>query len=242
MSIRSRYFVVVPLVALAFLAGCASSPETDVAQPGDPSAETSGSPDSNVAKDERVMLLLSMDDMPSAGWVASNVVGSDKPAAPDPDEQPLGACAVDFSGIIPADATADAITAEFARVEGKQQLETALVRSDKATDLVDDIEAALAECTGPFSATVDGTKTVVNLYEFNMLSVGSVEIERDDAVCRDFDLTSSGVSVFGSFCFVADDDLLLSVTAFGGTTIVSKVLAPEFIDIVNAATTKAFAS
>jgi len=237
-----RFSVLVPVIAAVLLAGCASSPVSPGTPNADVEVETSPVPVSTLPREELVPLVLGIDDIPTGGWTLANVPGDEPTSPPESSAgaEPRGACLLDFTGFIPAEVSSQEVTARFVRSSVKQQIEVGVVGISGAEDVVHEIDAALDDCDGAQSTTTDGERAVANIYEFDMLSEAGVPVEHTDAVCRDFDLSIGSNSTFGSFCFVAEGDLLLSTTAFGSGTIISKVEPTEFAAVVNASAIKAF--
>ena len=228
--VSKRYSFVLIVLTVSLLSGC-SQAEDPVAAP-----DTAGAPSALATPeaDDLAGLALTVADLPSGGWTL-------KPATSDGTEtstdKTVGAvCGLDFTSVFPADMADDNGTV-FSREKLDQQFSTGVFRLEDAEEVIAGLAAELDSCTEPVIATTNGQESRAEIDE---LDGGGAAIEGDSGACRQMTMTFGYRVVSGSFCFIADGDLVVTTMTTGPST--STVQPDEFAQLTNAATQKAFAA
>ena len=228
-----RFGFILSALTLASLAGCSpaagpiAAPDTSEA-----ASEPSNPQDVDVAG-----LTLTVADLPTGGWALEPSTSDTESAETSTDKTAGETCGLDFTSLFPADTAEDDTGHTFSRADLNQRFITGVVFVKDAEQLTSDLSVELDSCTEPHTSTTNGNDTRVEIDE---LVGGDQAIEGDTKSCRQYAMTIGYTSMSGSFCFIADGDLITTTMTTGPS--MSTVQPDEFVQLTNAATQKAFAA
>lgn len=231
--VSKRYTFVLVALTLSLATGCSQGDET-IAVP-----DTSEAPPAATGPqaDELAALTLTVADLPTGGWSLKPSTSSDSEDAETSTDKTVGeVCGLDFTSVFPADMADDNGTV-FGREKLDQQFSTGVFWLEDGEKVITSLAADLALCAEPVIATTNGQESKAEIDE---LDGGGAAIEGSSAACRQMTMTFGYRSVGGSFCFIADGDLVVMTMTTGPST--STVQPDEFAQLTNAATQKAFAT
>ncbi|MBX0298650.1 hypothetical protein K2F54_01535 [Cryobacterium sp. 1639] len=230
-----RYGFVLSALILVALAGCtpADGPvaAADTGAP-EPEPEPSSSQDVDLAG-----LTLTVADLPTGGWTLDPATSDAESAETSTDKTAGETCGLDFTSLFPPDTAENDHGSTFSRTDLNQRFITAVVFVNDAEQLTSELSTELDSCTGPHTSTSNGKDTRVEIDE---LVGGDQAIEGDTKSCRQYEMAIGYTSMSGSFCFIADGDLITTTMTTGPS--MSTVQPDEFVQLTNAATQKAFAA
>jgi hypothetical protein len=222
-------------LALTLVAGCSQVEETAAV----PETTETPAAKADPTPADLAVLTLTVADLPTGGWtLAQSGVGiGSQGAETSTGKAPGDICGLDFASVFAPDSSDDVNGNIFTRASLDQQLNTGVFIVEDGEQVVADLNTGLDSCSGPFTSTRDGQETRVQIDE---LAGGEAAIEGDSKACRQVEMTFGYTSIDGSFCFVADGDLVVSTMTTSTST--STVQPDEFAQLSNTATQKAFAS
>jgi hypothetical protein len=224
------------VLALSLVSGCSQGGGTAAARETTETAAAQEAPPAPTADDLRA-LALTVADLPTGGWTLAPSGTGSKGAETSTDKTPGEVCGLDFTSAFPLDAADDDTGSIFTRESLGQRFNTGVFLVEDAEQVIDDLNTALDSCSGPFMSTESGQDTRVEVEE---LAGGEAAIEGGSKACRQVQMVIGYTSLHGSFCFVADGDLVVSTMATGSSS--STVQPAEFAQLSNAASRKAFAA
>lgn len=231
--VSKRYGFVLIALTLSALAGCSpadgpvAAPDTSVA----PSEQSSPQ------KVDLAGLTLTVADLPTGGWTLEPSTSDAEGAETSTDKTAGEACGLDFTSLFPSDVADDDTGNTFSRADLDQRFVTAVVFVNDAERLTSELSTELDSCTEPHTSTMNGKETRVEIDE---LVGGDSAIEGDAKSCRQYTMAIGYTLMSGSFCFIADGDLIATTMTTGPS--MSTVQPEEFVQLTNAATQKAFAA
>lgn len=228
--VSKRYSFVLIALTVSLVAGCSQAEPPGAA----PDAAQAPSAHATPEADDLAGLALTVADLPSGGWTLKPATSEGTETSTDKTVGEV--CGLDFTSAFPADMADDHGTV-FSREKLEQQFSTGVYRLADAEKVVASLAAELALCAEPVISTTNGQESRA---EINELDDGGASIEADSEACRQMTMTFGYRVVSGSFCFIADGDLIVTTMTTGPST--STVQPAEFAQLTNAATQKAFAA
>lgn len=207
------------ITCAAILVGC-SSGGGEPQGSGDGSAGAAAptstpTPTAALTEDALRSAVLTTSELPVGGWTEkpdtssgdSNGDGDGGGGTTSRDAESPGACAADFSEVVP-DGFADVpeIGADWTRESTSSFLSTGVIADPDAAEHVRAIAAAVAECpTDGATYTIDGQQQRITTVPLDLGEWGAA------SSCIRYELNSS-TSVVGETCMVAGDGFLATVT------------------------------
>jgi len=228
--VSKRYSFVLIALTLSLVAGCSQAEQPRAA----PDTAESPAADATPQADDLAGLALTVADLPTGGWTLKPATSEG--TATSTDKSVGEVCGLDFTSVFPAE-MADESGTTFSREKLEQQFRTGVYRLADAERVVTGLAAELSSCTEPVVSTTNGQEYRAEIDE---LDGGEAAIEGDFAACRQMTMTFGYRVVSGSFCFIADGDLVVTTMTTGPST--STVQPDEFAQLTNTATQKAFAA
>ncbi|WIE66161.1 hypothetical protein DEI99_006400 [Curtobacterium sp. MCLR17_036] len=203
------------ITCAAILVGCSSGggePQGSgdgSARAGAPTSTPTPTPTAVFTEDALRSAVLTTSELPVGGWTEKpDTSGGDgSGGTTSRDAESPGACAADFSEVVP-DGFADVpeVGADWTRESTSSFLSTGVVADPEAAEHVRAIAAAVADCpTDGATYTIDGQQQRITTVPLDLGEWGSV------SSCIRYELNSS-TSVVGETCMVAGEGFLATVT------------------------------